>query len=142
MSGYRNVCALLAILSLPLVAAACGGGTQRYAPARAVASFYDAFRRHDAVAACRLLTPSAVHEMERPTHQTGKLCVPALRRVFALVRASAFPRFFGEEPSVGAIQAVDGDRATVTVRSSRQTRSVGLRRIRGQWKISASPRFS
>jgi hypothetical protein len=124
-----------------MVTVACGGGTQTYAPARAVGSFYDAVRRHDAMAACHLLTPSVVREIERPTHQTGKPCVPALRRMFALVSASAFPRFFDDEPSVSALH-VNGDRATVTVRTGKQTRSVGLRRIRGQWKISASPGFS
>jgi hypothetical protein len=79
--------------------------------------------------------------MERPTHQTGKPCIPALRRIFALVSASAFPRFFDDEPSVVGPAQVNGDRASVAVRHGKQTRSMGLRRIQGRWKISVSPGF-
>jgi hypothetical protein len=71
--------------------------------------------------------------MERPTHQVGKPCVSALKHVFELVSASGFPDSFDDEPSLGAAHVV-GDRATITVRGRRQTNTLRLRRIDGEWK--------
>jgi hypothetical protein len=107
--------------------AGCGETADQHAARATVSRFYEALKRHDAPAACRLVSSGA-----------PKGCVAGVRRVFREVAASPDPEYFDTLPDVGAAR-IDGDNATVVVRRGGLRRHVSLARDPGGWRITGSP---
>jgi hypothetical protein len=121
---------LAAAVALLVGLAGCGETDDQRAARATVTRFYEALKRGDAAAACRLV---ATREQ--------KQCVPAVKAVFRRAASSPDPNYFDELPDVGAAD-VEGDTAKVTVRRGGLRRHVSLERAADGWRISGSPESS
>ena len=117
--------------------AACGENADQREARRTVNRFYEALKRRDAETACALVAPALANAIVRASGEGGKRCVAALQLLFRRVRSSSDPHLFDSVPSAVAA-AIDGNRATVVVRSGLRRRHVSLRRVSGGWQITGS----
>jgi hypothetical protein len=118
---------IIAALALLVCLGGCGESADQKQARATVTRFYEALKRHDAAAACRLVTAA---EQQR--------CVPAVRALFRRVAASPDPDYFDSPPDVGAAD-IEGDSASVTVRRGGLRRHVTLTRAGDGWRIAGSP---
>lgn len=130
-----HVCAVLVLLSCLGGLAACGENADEREARTTVTRFYEALKQRDARTACRLVSPGLANAIVRASGGGRKPCVAALRLVFRRVNSSSNPHLFDSVPN--AVSAtVDGDRATVVLRSGLRRRYVGLNRVSGGWQIT------
>ena len=118
--------------------AGCGENSDQREARKTVDDFYVALKRHDAKAACGLISPAVASAMTESLGENRRSCVAALDDVFGKVERSASPGFFDSLPSVKAV-TVRGDRAIVILARGYQRRRVGLTRVSGGWQITDAP---
>jgi len=132
------VCAALVLLTCLGGLAACGENADQREARRTVTRFYEALKRRDAKTACGLVSPALAAAIVRASGEGGRRCVAGLRLVFRRVRDSSNPHLFDSVPNTAAA-TIDGDRATVTLRSGLRRRYVSLTRVSRGWQITGLP---